>query len=405
MKLLILTQYFPPEVGAPQYRLMSLARHLNSAGVEVTVLTAMPNYPKGEIFPSYKRLSYHVEEMDGVRVHRASVYPTKSKSIGKRLRNYFSFVRSSYFAGRKHLERHYDYILCESPPLFLGISAWLLCKNKNAKLIFNVSDLWPESAEKLGLVTNRFFLFLARWLEAFLYRRSWLITGQTQGIVRDISRRFPHKKVHWLPNGIDEKEFVPHKQYSDWRRANQMNEKDFVLLYAGIMGYAQGLDVIIKAAALLSDRREIKFHLLGNGPEKEKLIEMKNSMHLDQVLISDVIPKEEMPAVLHASDMVIIPLKKLALFRGAIPSKIFEALAMKKPLLLGVDGEARDLFIDQGKAGFFFEPEGAEDLAEKIIWCFEHRAEVQQAGERGCSFVRKYFNRRQIAAEFYQLLE
>ena len=160
LKLLILSQYFPPEIGAPQNRLFELAIRLQKKGIDVTVLTAMPNYPNMEIQDDYKGLNYHYEEMDNLKVHRSSIYVSKNTSIVSRLRNYFSFVWSS-FKNRKKLESNFDFILCESPPLFLGISAYFISKSKKAKLIFNVSDLWPESAEKLGIVNNKLLLKMA----------------------------------------------------------------------------------------------------------------------------------------------------------------------------------------------------------------------------------------------------
>ncbi|PJC62103.1 MAG: glycosyltransferase WbuB [Flavobacteriales bacterium CG_4_9_14_0_2_um_filter_32_27] len=404
MKLLFLTQYFPPEVGAPQNRLFELAIRLQKEGIDITVLTAMPNYPSMEIHTAYLGKKYYFEKMEGLKVHRASIFVSKSKSIVKRLQNYFSFVWSSYWIGKRKLESHYDYIFCESPPLFLGISAYLLCKNKNAKLIFNVSDLWPESAEKLGLVTNKLFLNLATILEVFLYKKSVLITGQTQGIVKNISTRFPNKKVYWLPNGVDLSFYNPDKIESNWRGENGFKENDLLLLYAGIIGYAQGLDILLNAAKRTVNYPEIKYLLLGSGPEKERLMKLKEALKLEQVYFLDVVTKSAMPKIVKAIDIALIPLKKLDLFLGAIPSKIFENAAMKKPLLLGVDGEAKELFINQGKTGLFFEPENDVDLAEKIIYLNTNRNQLSEFGENGRIYVEKHFNRNGIAHDFYTTL-
>ena len=182
MKLLILTQYYPPEIGAPQNRLHELAVRLKAAGMEIDVLTALPNYPRMEIMNGYENRKNRYEKIDGIPVHRSWIYVTKSKGVFSRLLIYFSFVWSSYWKGRK-MKKH-DYLLVESPPLFLAYSALRLAKKLNAKLIFNVSDLWPESAEKLGIVTNKIALNLAYKLEAKCYRQAFLITGQTQEIGR-----------------------------------------------------------------------------------------------------------------------------------------------------------------------------------------------------------------------------
>jgi len=171
MKLLFLTQYYPPEIGAPQNRLHELAIRLKKSGAEIDVFTAMPNYPQMMIHEAYRGKIFMKEEVDEIKVYRSYIFVTKSKSIVPRLLNYFSFVFSSLFFGL-FKTRKYDYVFCESPPLFLGISAYLLCLFKRSKLIFNVSDLWPESAEKLDIISNKFLLKTATSLEEFLYKKS-----------------------------------------------------------------------------------------------------------------------------------------------------------------------------------------------------------------------------------------
>lgn len=403
MKILILTQYFPPEVGAPQNRLYELAVRLNQKGADISILTAMPNYPQMEVHPAYKGKFYYFEEMNGLHVHRSWIFVSKSKGIFKRLLNYFSFVKTSFWIGLFKLGK-FDCILCESPPLFLGITAYLLKKIKGAKLIFNVSDLWPESAEKLGLVTNKFFLKSATKLEEFLYRKSDLISGQTQGIVKNISTRFPSKKVYWLPNGVDLSYYNSDIVKTEWRTENKFASDDFILLYAGIIGHAQGLEVIIKAANLLKEYPKIKFVLLGSGPEKEKLQSLKETLKTENALFFNPVTKKEMPAIISAIDVAVIPLKRLDLFKGAIPSKIFENLAMKKPILIGVEGEAKELFIGEGKCGLAFIPEDENDLVVKILELFNNRNELKQLGENGYKYVEQNFTRDKIANEFWKFI-
>ncbi|PBQ30743.1 glycosyltransferase WbuB [Sphingobacteriaceae bacterium] len=406
MKLLILTQYFPPEVGAPQNRLFELAVRLFKSGVDVTVLTAMPNYPQMQIYETYKGKNYFYEEMEGLKVHRSSIYASKSKSIVNRLRNYFSFVWSSARIGNKKLGS-FDFLLCESPPLFLGYSALYLARRKKAKLIFNVSDLWPESAEKLGVVNNKYLLKLAYNLEERLYKRAVLVTGQTQGICANINKRFPSVKTYWLPNGVDLKYYDPATiSKANWRAKNGFPESDFIFLYAGIIGIAQGLEVILNAAKSFSSTPDIKFVLMGSGPEKPRLQALKEELSLSNVVFLDPVTKKEMPSVLKDIDAAIVPLRKLDLFLGAIPSKLFENLSMEIPVLLGVDGEARQLFITQGKCGMYFEPENVEELVKAVSDLKSDKTLAQQLGENGRRFVNANFNREIIAEKFYrQLLE
>lgn len=403
VNLLILTQYFPPEVGAPQNRLFELAVRLKKLGVNVSVLTAMPNYPQMKIYDGYEDKKYLYEEIEGIPVHRASIYLPKSKSIIQRLLNYFSFVYSSAMVGKNKVGK-VDVIMCESPPLFLGYSALYLKRIKKAKLIFNVSDLWPESAEKLGVVTNKGMLKLAYDLEEKLYKKSVLVTGQTQGICKNINERFPTVKTFWLPNGVDVSYYDPEMVKSDWRSQNGFSEKDVLFLYAGIIGLAQGLEIILYAAEKLKTHCHIKFILLGSGPEKPKLLQMKEDKQLNNVYFFDAVSKTQMPNIVQASDVSIIPLKKLELFLGAIPSKIFENLAMEKAVILGVDGEARELFVNQGKCALFSEPENVDALTDNVLKLANDPMLRQELGEQGRKYVEQSFNRNTIAQKFYNTL-
>lgn len=407
MKLLILTQYFPPEVGAPQNRLYELALRLRSKGIDISVLTAMPNYPQMVVHKEYKGKCYCKEDMNGLKIHRSWIYVSNSKSIIPRLLNYFSFVFSSLWFGLFKLKKQ-DVLLVESPPLFLGITAYLLSRAKGAKMIFNVSDLWPESAEKLEIINNKTLLSLATTLEEFCYRKSALITGQTQGIVRNIKSRFPNKNVYWLKNGVDIKFYDVNKTQQEanaWRKTNGYSEEDFILFYGGIIGHAQGLDIILNAAKILEDKPKIKFVMLGSGPEKERLLALKEEIKLNNLEFYDAVPKTKMQEIIMDMNATIVPLKKLDLFKGAIPSKIFENLALKKPILLGLEGEAKELFIDEGNCGLAFEPENKEDLVKQILTLYNNPELSKHLGENGLKYASENFNRDKIAEGLFEELK
>lgn len=405
MKLLILTQYFPPEVGAPQNRLFELALRLKKKGIDVEVLTAMPNYPKMEIMEGYKGKHYVEQEIEGLKIKRTRIYVSKDKTIVKRLRNYFSFMFSSLWYGIWKVGRK-DVLMVESPPLFLGITAFILSRLKGAKMVFNVSDLWPESAEKLDIIHNKLLLRMATLLEEFLYKKAALVSGQTQGIVKNIKTRFPNKKVYWLKNGVDINFYDVNKEINlSFRKSNGFKEDDFILFYGGIIGYAQGLEVILKAAKSLEKNNKMKFVLLGSGPEKERLLKMKEDMKINNVFFFDAVAKSKMQEIIMEMNATIIPLKRLDLFKGAIPSKIFENLALKKPIILGLEGEAKELFIEQGKCGVSFIPENSEDLVDKIEYIYNNKEKAQQMGENGLIYARDNFNRDTIAEDFYVVLQ
>jgi len=404
MRLIILTQYYPPEIGAPQNRLHELAIRLKKNGIDVEVLTALPNYPKMEIMEGYRNKQNRVEEIDGIKVTRAGIYVSKSKGILSRLLNYFSFVWTSYWRGRKM--GNAEFLLVESPPLFLGYSAVALSRRMKAKLIFNVSDLWPESAEKMGIVTNKTMLKMAYRQEARFYRRSALVTGQTNGIVRNIKQRFPDTRVHWLPNGVDVDFYDPSKiEAGPFRESIGFNANDVVFFYGGIIGYAQGLEVVLNAAEIVQKEPRIKIVLQGAGPVKEELMLLMEEKKLKNVIFRDPVTKKEMPSILKSVDVALVPLRKLDLFKGAIPSKIFEAQAMQLPLLLGVEGEAHEHFIHNAQAGFAYEPENSDDMAEKMLQIVQDDTLRIKMGENGRKYVMDNFNRNIIASRFQEVIE
>ncbi len=404
MNILILTQYFPPETGAPQNRLYDLALKLRNKGARVSILTAFPNYPQYEIFSGFKGKVFSREEMSGLMVYRSWIFVSKSKSILFRLLNYFSFTFSSLFLAISKVEKQ-DIIICESPPLFLGFTAVLLKHFKKSKLVFNVSDLWPESAVKMGIVQNRFLIKLSEGLENWIYRNSDFITGQTQGIVSNIHQRFPDKPILWLPNGVDVNELQSRLTGADWRSENGFKEDDLLFYFGGLLGYAQGLDCVIQAATFVKDLPQVKFILIGEGPEKERLIKLKDSLGANNVFFFNGVPKGQIADVIKSIDVGIIPLKKLDLFLGAIPSKIFEILCLKKPILLGIDGEAKELFISTAEAGLAFEPERADSLANQVRYVQAHREQIPKWGLNGYSYVTANFNRVTIADSFYSFIK
>ena len=404
MKILILTQYFPPETGAPQNRLFELALKLQELGAEVSILTAFPNYPKYQIFEGYRGKLYQRTKMDGLTVHRSYIFARPGTRMAIRLLNYFSFTLSALWAGLFKIEKP-DLIICESPPLFLGWTAVWLKRFHGARLLFNVSDLWPESAIILGFVQNKLLIGMSHWLEQWIYKKSDLISGQTQGIVADIQRRMPSKPIFWLKNGVDAAELSSRLTKRNWRQENGFLDSDLLFYFGGLIGFAQGLDGVLLAANSLNDLPHVKFIIIGEGPEKQRLLQLKATLDAENVHFFPGVGKPEIADVINAMDVGIIPLKKLDLFLGAIPSKIFEILCLKKPILLGIEGEAKHLFIDQANAGWAYEPENAQALALAIRTIALSPVLVAEKGENGYHYVRKHFDRKNIAQAFWQFIQ
>jgi len=401
MKYIILTQYYPPETGAPQNRLHSLAKNLIKLGHAVEVLTAMPNYPKSEVFPMYRGRMYYFEYIEKIPVHRTWIYVSKKPGILRRLLNYFSFVFTSILFSFKLSKA--DILIVESPPLFLSWSAFIIGKFKGAKVVFNVSDLWPESAEKLGIITNKFFLWLASLLESYSYKKAILVSGQTQGIVQSVSTRFPEVKSCWVPNGIDTDVFENIVTDHSWKKQYSIEDKK-VFMYAGIIGHAQSLEVIIKAASGLKQVKDIAFVIIGDGPEKSRLQLLNNELNAGVIFIPNT-PKLTVLSWIASSHCFIVPLKRLDLFKGAIPSKLFDPLAVGVPIILGVEGEALELFIKTNCCGWNFEPENEIDLIRVIKEVLINDELVKRYGSSGKEYVNRNFDRSQIASVFHNTIE
>jgi len=405
MKILFLTQYFPPETGAAQNRLSDLASRLAEAEHSVTVLTALPSYPTGRIFDGYRGRLWMNENRNGVKVVRTWVYTTSQKGFVPRMLNYLCFSIVAFLAGLATARRA-DLVFVESPPLFVGVTGYLLSRLKRAKFVLNISDLWPESAIVLGMLRNRRLIKLATLVEKGLYRRAALVTGQTQGIVSSIQSRVSGTRVVLLTNGIAPE--FPAKVENARRERNRLRQEfgfgeNFVVAYAGVHGLAQGLDSIVQAAKTLSSHKEIQFVFFGDGPEKPHLRSIVAESGLTNVSFLPPVMISRMPEVLAAIDVAIVPLKNDPLFRGALPSKLFEAIGAGVPVVAAVDGEARRLVQESG-GGLAVEPENPDELAEAILLLHRDPGLRQKLSAHGRTYVEMNYNRKNIFEKLEQLL-
>ncbi|PYT92578.1 MAG: glycosyltransferase WbuB [Acidobacteria bacterium] len=399
MKIVVHTQYFPPEIGAAPNRLSALVQGLTSAGHEVTVLTAMPNYPMGRYHPGYGGLVRR-ENHNGSAVIRTFIYPTQSAGMAKRLLCYFSFVFSSVVLGGLLLDEP-DYILTESPPLFLGISGFLLSRWKRARWIFNVSDLWPESVVRLGALKPGLALRLSEWLEAFYYRHAWLVSGQSSEIVQNIKKRFPSVPTFYLPNGVDTQNFRPDCGTPE-ARALLRSKPGCLVLYAGLHGLAQGLEQIIEAADQLRDDSSISFVLVGDGPVKRALVTEAEARGLTNIKFLDPVPQDQMSALVAAADIVLVPLKMH--IPGAVPSKLYEAMSSGRALVAIASGEAADI-VSRNKVGVVVAPGDTQGLTRSLLDLARNSSYREQLGVQARRAAIAQFDRSVTIARFVRCLE
>jgi colanic acid biosynthesis glycosyl transferase WcaI len=336
-----------------------------------------------------------------VRVIRTAIYPTQKASFAHRLANYFSFTLSSAALGSVLLDPP-DYLMVESPPLFLGFGAVWLSRLKRSRLIFNVSDVWPDSAARVGMLRRDSVAYrLSAWLEGYCYKHAWLVTGQTKGIVADIATRFPNRTTYYLPSGVDRTAFSPTRRSGAARGLLNDNGK-CVALYAGLHGLAQGLDQLLDASRMLRDERELQMVLIGDGPDKRRLAARTEAEDLTNVRFLESRPAADIPPLLASADVLLVVLR--GGFPDAVPSKLYEAMASGRPVVVVSDGEAAEL-VREHRAGLAVEPGDVKGLADAIRR-LRHDPELRrELGENGRRAAERCFDRGRIVEEFIDYLE
>lgn len=398
MRILMLTQYFPPETGAAQVRLFEVAKAIRNQGHHIEVVTAFPNHPTGVIPPEYRGKFFMKDELEGIPVYRTWIYPVQRGRFWKRLLNYFSFVFSATYgilrAGKA------DYIFVESPPLFIGFTTLFAKWVKGAKVIFNVSDLWPESAVSLGLVTNKQMIALAEGLERTMYNTSWRISTQTEGIIETLkSRKISKEKIVFLPNGVDPDLFAPQDPDQELMKKLDLQGK-YVILYAGTMGYAHGLEVALQAAQILEKNdQDIAFLMVGDGSERPRLEEMAREMNLTNIRWVEFQPITEMKRYYSLSSINLSTLRRYKLSEGVRPSKVFPGLASAKPLIYVGEGEGAKVVQESG-GGIVIPPENPELLAQTILEMKNDSKRCIEMGLRGREFVIKKYSWKAIVSKW-----
>ena len=404
MRVLFLSQYFPPECGATQSRTWEMARGLVRGGHTVTVVTEVPNHPAGVVRPEFRRSLWRRRTEDGVDVLHLWVATSPVKSRARRLSFYGTYALGATLAGLA-LRGRYDVLYATSPPLTTGAAALILSRLRGLPLVFEVRDLWPESAVALGELTSPAAVRWATRLEEACYRRARRVVVVTQGI-KDalLARNLPPEKVVLIPNGASTTLHHFSAEGRERVRRELGAETAFLVVYAGLFGVAQGLDVVLEAARALGDRPDIRFVLMGEGPEKALLQDRVREFGLTRVRLMAERPCEQIHAVLSAADAVVVPLRDLPVFRGAVPSKIFDAWACRRPVLLAAEGEGAALVREVG-GGVCVPPENPNALAEAVLALKDDAAGRAAMGAQGYSYTVANRSRESQADRLRSLLE
>jgi glycosyltransferase involved in cell wall biosynthesis len=406
MRILFLTHYFPPEVNAPANRTFEHCRLWVAAGHEVTVVTCAPNHPTGKVYPGYENRMRSEEFVHGIRVIRLWTFLAPNKGFLSRTLNYLSYFLSVTL-GAVRLPTA-DVVISTSPQFFCGLAGLVIRHVKQTPWVLEIRDLWPESILTVGAMRPSLAIRLLQRLESLAYRKAQRIVSVTDSFVSHINRQGGRPdRIAVIKNGVDLDFFEQPARGDDLARGfadkHALTGK-FVAAYVGTHGMAHRLNTILGAAKILEHDGRIHFLLVGDGAEHEALLSEKRALGLANVTMTGQLPRDMMPAVWSLTDVSIIPLRRSELFKKVIPSKMFEAMAMRRPIVLGVEGEAREL-LEAAKSGFAVTPESPEELAAAIVRLADDRALAEEFGNNGRVYVEAHFDRRVLAQRYLELFE
>jgi hypothetical protein len=403
MKVLFLTHYFPPEGNAPASRVHEMCKRWVRDGHEVTVITCAPNCPAGVVYDGYRNRLHRRETVDGIEVRRVWTYIAPNKGTVRRVLNYVSYMLSAITAAM--FVRKPDVLIATSPQFFCGIAGMVAQAVRRVPFVLEVRDIWPESIATVGAMRKGLALRVLEWLERRMYASADHVVTVGDGYRQQLGERgVPDEKMSVVTNGVDNDLFAPRDPDPAFRAQYKLDGR-FACAYVGTIGMASGLDVALRAGRLLKDkgRDDIALLLVGDGAERQRLQAEADQADLDNVIFTGRLDKSQMPTCLASVDACLVHLKRKDLFKYVLPSKIFEAAAMRRPIILGVEGFAADL-VQQAGAGLCIEPENAEHLVAAIERLADDRALAARLGESGRQYVTKHFNRDALSRDYLAVL-
>ncbi len=408
MKILYISQYFPPEMGAPASRVSELARHWVKAGHEVTVLTGFPNHPTGKIHPDYRSCFWRLiskESWAKVHVVRTWLLPVPNRRAWERMANYLSFLFSAAFTG-SFLQKP-DVVIATSPQLFVGLAGYWVSRVKRIPLVFEIRDLWPESITASGMGKNAGLALRAlAWTAEFLYRKADRIVVVTPAFRRELIEKHSvdPEKISIVLNGVETALFDGCEAEGKGFRAKLGLDGAFVVSYIGTLGMAHGLETLLETAGLIQDEEpRVRFLLVGAGAERANLEKLARERKLENVVFSGPFSRDQIPKVIAASDVCTVLLRKTDVFKTVIPTKMLEFMAGGRPVILGVEGQAKEI-LDAAGGGISVEPENVKDLAAAVLKLFLDRSTGEQLGRNGKAFIRSKLTREKTANTYLDAL-
>ena len=399
MRILFLTDNFPPEVNAPATRTYEHARAWLARGAEVTVVTSAPNFPQGKLYPGYRNRWRQVEMVDGIRVVRVWSYMTANEGFARRVVDYMSYAAMAFAVG---LTERADVIIATSPQFFTTWAGWALSKLRGLPWIFELRDLWPESLAAVGAARNDRLLRLLERIELGLYRSASRVVAVTPAFRTNLLRRgIADGKVSVITNGVDLAKYQP-RERDDLLAAEWGLGGKKVIGYLGTHGMAHGLDFILRAAMNVRNP-DVRFLFVGDGAEKARLAALVEQLGLANVVMRPPVPKEEVARVLSIFDVALVPLRRSDTFKTVIPSKIFEAASMRKPLLLGVEGQAQEI-VELFDAGVCFVPEDEGSFLQAVD-ALTSDPELYARLQDGCDGLARAYDRSALADDMLTIIE
>lgn len=392
MKIAILTQYFYPETGAPQNRLLELAEMLNRSGWEVKVITAMPNYPTGKIFDEYKGKISVREKIGNIDVERYWLYASNAPKTLPRIFSMLTISATAMFSIPNMMEFKPDYLLAESPPLTLALSGLIIAKSCGAKFIMNVSDIWPLSAKELGSIGDGKIYRSIERLERYLYRNSFMCTGQSEEIVEHL-KKSGASRAYLFRNGVDVKRF------ENLSASSRRSEGALKIIYAGLLGVAQKVSDI--AGGIDFTQLGAELHIYGDGAERNAIEEFAASNPGRGVHVHEPVSREQIPGLLMQYDCALIPLVRN--IYGAVPSKIYEAMSAGLPVLFSGSGEGARIVLERN-VGLVSLPGDLNGLRENIMKIRETEGLLKKMSDNCVASARNEFDRNKIIPAFAEEL-